>query len=91
MYIQEAMIRAEAVNKIRHDEAERYKARMEKQAQLRKEYMLLNAQIRDSKKLEEEMNNIEVLQVTIIIYSGWKRYLGTYYVRPVYTFTRTTI
>ncbi|CAH1737569.1 cilia- and flagella-associated protein 45-like [Aphis gossypii] len=60
---EEAMIRAEAVNKIRHDEAENYKKRMEKQAQLRKEYMLLNAQIRDSKKLEEEMNNIEVLQI----------------------------
>jgi len=65
MYLQEAMIRAEAVKKIRHDEAESYKARMKKQAQLRKEYMLLNAQIRDSKQLEEEMNNIEVLQVTI--------------------------
>lgn len=64
------MIRAEAVNKIRHDEAENYKKRMEKQAQLRKEYMLLNAQIRDSKKLEEEMNNIEVLQVTIRYFSG---------------------
>lgn len=61
------MIRAEAVNKIRHEEAKNYKKRIEKQAQLRKEYMLLNAQIRDSKKLEEEMNNIEVLQVTLIL------------------------
>lgn len=51
------------MDKIRQEEAERYKARMEKQAELRKEFMLLNAQLRDSKRLEEEMNNIELLQV----------------------------
>jgi len=51
------------MDKIRHEEAEDYKTRMKKQAELRREFMLLNAQIRDSKKLEEEMNNIEVLQV----------------------------
>lgn len=52
------------MNKIRQEEAESHKARMERQARLRKEFMLLNAHIRDSKKLEEEMNNIEVLQVS---------------------------
>lgn len=51
------------MEKIRYEEAESNKTRMKKQAELRKEFMLLNAQIRDSKKLEEEMNNIELLQV----------------------------
>ncbi|VVC24428.1 Hypothetical protein CINCED_3A005033 [Cinara cedri] len=60
---EEARIRAEALEKIRQEEAKSYKAKMEKQIQLRQEFMLLNAQIRDSKKLEEEMNNIEVLQI----------------------------
>lgn len=61
--VQEARIRAEAVEKMQHEEAENYKKRMKNQEELRKEFMLLNAQIRDSKKLEEEMNNIELLQV----------------------------
>lgn len=38
---------------------------MEKQAELRREFMVLNARIKDLKKMEEEMNNIEVLQVGI--------------------------
>lgn len=69
LYLQEATIRAEAVEKIRRDEAESHKERMRKQAELRREFLVLNARLRDSKKLEEEMNNIEVLQVhTVIIY-----------------------
>lgn len=68
MYIvQEARIRAEAVDRIRTEEAESHKARMKKQAELRREYMLLNARMRDAKKLEEQMNNIEVLQVYYIL------------------------
>lgn len=59
----EARIRAEAAEKIRQEEDDRHKTKMEKQAELRREFMLLNAQIRDSKKQEEEMNNIEILQV----------------------------
>uniref|UniRef100_A0A2S2RAJ9 Cilia- and flagella-associated protein 45 n=1 Tax=Sipha flava TaxID=143950 RepID=A0A2S2RAJ9_9HEMI len=61
--VEDARIRAEAAEKIRQEEIESHKERMKKQAELRREFMLLNAQIRDSKKLEEEMNNIEVLQI----------------------------
>lgn len=68
LYSQEAAIRAEAVEKIRRDEAESHKKRMRKQAELRREFMVLNARLRDLKKLEEEMNNIEKLQVYNVIY-----------------------
>lgn len=44
---------------------------MEKQAELRREFMILNARIRDLKKMEEEMNNIEVLQVYYAVEVGF--------------------
>lgn len=53
------------MKKIRQEEDESYMVKTKKQAQQREEFMLFNAQIRDSKKLEEQMNNIEVLQVLL--------------------------
>ncbi|XP_050431106.1 cilia- and flagella-associated protein 45-like [Adelges cooleyi] len=60
---EEARVRTEAAIEAQREEVKDYKSRMERQAALRKEFLQLNAQLRDMKKIEQEMNTIEMLQI----------------------------
>ncbi|XP_050528845.1 cilia- and flagella-associated protein 45 isoform X2 [Daktulosphaira vitifoliae] len=60
---EEARIRADAVIEAQREEVNDYKLKLEQQAALRKEFLQMNAQLRDIKKIEQEMNTIEILQI----------------------------
>lgn len=65
MHIQEARIRKEAAIEAQREEVKDYKEKLIKQASMRKEFLQINAQLRDMKKIEKELINVEIKQVPL--------------------------
>jgi len=64
----------EAAIEAQRAEVKDYREKLLKQAEMRREFLQSNAQLIDMKKIEKELNEIELLQV-IIIYHADKSYL----------------
>lgn len=67
IFIQDARIRKEAAIEAQRFEIKDYHETLKKQAEMRKEFLQVNAQIRDMKSIEKELDKVEILQVCGVI------------------------
>lgn len=68
LFFQDARIRTEAAIEAQRAEVVDYKEKLIKQAEMRKEFLQINAQLKDIKTIEKELIKIEILQVLVYKY-----------------------
>lgn len=65
LFVQDARVRTEAAIEAQRAEVIDYRDKLIKQAEMRKEFLQINAQLKDLKSIEKELAKVEILQVVV--------------------------
>lgn len=66
VFVKDAKIRTEAAIDAQLEEVKDYKEKLIKQSNMRREFLQLNDQLKDIKKIEKELEKLEILQVKYV-------------------------